>query len=200
MVLAPQHRNRPIVGKQIPWRDMEGQLCRAIGLMPLVAFGQHVRRNHRSALSWAMREVYGRDDPDRKATPLKHHLDLSRNWYALLEVECPWLLSGPVYLPVRHQFDFFKLCVVFFPFQEKHIPDPGKEWLLPDQDFLPDEEILLCYPSFIENPLRQALRSFMPRLEVIIEPMGFLDWMFEQRQSPPPGGWAWRWRPDWNWE
>ena len=198
MLIAPQFRDRPVIGRQIPWKDVEGQLFRAIRLLPLVAFGQHVRRKHRTALSWAMLEVYGRDDSDRKATPFKHHLDLRRSWYALLEVECPWVLSTPVYMPVRHRFDFFKLSVVFFPFQDTHLPDPGKEWLFPDQDFLPDEEILLCYPALTESLRRRALRPFMPRLDVIVEPMGFLDWMFQQRQSPPPGGWGWRWRPDWS--
>jgi hypothetical protein len=198
VVLAPQGRNRPTIGKQIPWKDLEGQLLRAIRFLPLVAFGQHVRRKHRSALAWAMMEVYGRDDPSRKGSPLRHHLDFRRSWYALLEVECPWVLSEPAYLPIRHRFDFLKLCVVFFPFQDTHVPDPGKEWLLPDEDFLPDEEILLCYPSLIDEPLRKVLRPFMPQLEVIIEPIGFLDWMFERRQSPPPGGWGWRWRPDWS--
>ncbi len=172
IAVPPEYRDKPLFGREVPWKEMEGEVLRAVRLIPLADLDNEVRK-HSKAYAWALMEQYNSDCTYGDYTPILHRLQFRRMLYALLEVECPGKLAVPSYIPVYHRFDFIKLCSI----------------LLVAEHVAPDEEVLVGYPLPIEGLLRKALRSFMPRLQVIVKPKGYLERQYENR-FPGPEGWA----------
>jgi hypothetical protein len=183
MRVPPEYRDR-LVGPQIPWKKIEGELLRVIRLIRLCEMDMHSKSASKT-WAWAMLDLHGHTQ-DGSDTAIAHYLDLRRSLYALLEVECPPRLSAPVYMPVRHRFDFFKACILLDPIED------GKRHFL-----APDEEVLVGGPLVVEGLAKKVLRPLMPRLQFFITPKGYLEWQYgpHDRGEPPPGGYDWR--PDW---
>ena len=182
MRIPPEYRDRPLIGSQVPWKKIEGELLRVVRFVRLCDLDT---RSYHAAWSWALMDLS--DHTQHGAyTPIAHYLDLRRSLYALLEVECPQKLPVPAYMPVRHRFDFFKLGVLFDPFGD------GKSYFV-----APDEEVLVGGPLVLEGLAKKVLGPLMPRLWFFIKPKGFLEWQYgpHGRGEEPPGGW--RWRPRW---
>ena len=186
MRVPAEYRDKPLIGSQVPWKKIEGELLRVVRFVRLCDL--NMRSKPDTAWASAEMELYY-DEQDGRYTPIARHLDLRRSLYALLVVECPQKLLVPTYMPVRHRFDFFKLCILFDPFGD------GKSHYV-----APDEEVLLGFPVALEGLGRKVLRPFMPRLHLFIHPKGYLEWFNGFRsggedREDPPGGWLWR--PRW---
>ena len=178
MRVPAEYRDKPLIGSQVPWKQIEGELLRVVRFVRLCDLDM---RSNSAALAWADLELYY-NEQHGAYTPIAHHLDLRRSLYALLAVECPQKLPVPTYMPVRHRFDFFKLCILFDPFRD------GKSYVV-----APDEEVLVGVPVPLEGLARKVLRPLMPRLQFVIRPKGYREWLYRRvRGEEPPGGWGWR--------
>jgi len=182
MKVPPEYRDRPLIGSEVPWKKIWGELLRVIRFVRL----GNIDMDSKSTFftwSWAMVDFYDRSDSGY-CMPVAHYLDFRRSLYALLEVECPPRLNTSVYLPVRHRVDFFKACIYLDPLDKI-------------DRVAPDEEVLVGGPLVMEGLAKKVLRPFMPRLGFSIHPKGYLEWQygFRERGGPPPGGWLWR--PRW---
>jgi hypothetical protein len=159
--VPPEYRDKPLVGVQVPWKEMEGQVLRVNRFIPLVADIANDWKKHSRAWSWAMTELHHKEQSG-PYTPLIHRLQFRKRLHALLEVECPSKLTEPSYMPVCHRFDFVKLFIIFEV----------------EGNLDPDEEVLVGYPLACDTPLGSILSAFMPRLEVIVHTKGFLEVLY----------------------
>jgi hypothetical protein len=164
--VPPEYRDKPLIGLQVPWKEMEGQLFRVNRFIPLAADFYNDMRKHASAWAWALLELHWKEQSG-PYTPLIHRLQFRKRLHALLEVECPWKLTEPSYMPVCHRFDFVKLLAIFTV----------------EGNLDPDEEVLVGYPLPCDKPLGSILNAFLPRLQVMVHPKGFLESVYDHEKA-----------------
>jgi hypothetical protein len=157
-MIPPEYRDKPIIGAQVPWKEIEGQLLRVQRFIPFIADTRNDMRRHASAWGWAWIELLNREQSG-PYTPVIRRVQFRKRLHALLEVECPGKLAEPSYMPVCHRFDFVKLWTIFAV----------------EGNLDPDEEVLVGYPCYCDTSFGSVLRAFMPQLDVMVHPKGFLE-------------------------
>jgi hypothetical protein len=161
IAIPPEYRDKPLIGVQVPWKQIEGQVLRVNRFMSLVADVDRDMKRHRWAWSWAWMELY-ESEQSGPYTPLVRRLQFRKRLFALLEVECPGKLNEPSYMPVCHRFDFVKLWTIC-----------GVE-----DNLDPDEEVLLGYPLPCDTRWGSVFRAFLPQLQVYVYTRGSLEVLY----------------------
>lgn len=173
ITVPPEYRDKPLIGLHCPWKELEGQLLRINRFIPLVADVDTDPKKDLWAWAWAVTELYSKDQTGYY-TPILRRLQFRKKLLALLEVECPSKLAEPSYMPIFHRFDFIKLWAI----------------LAVEGNLDPDEEVLVGYPLPWNRLSERVLKRFLPRLDVLVHPKGFLELAQERPRRVEEKGYA----------